>query len=320
MKSAYYEKFGAPEDVIEIRDLAIPEIGVDQVLVRVHAAGVNPLDRHLVRASPWPVKFAAGFRKPRINVPGADLAGTVEAVGAGVKALKPGDRVYGEARRSFAEYAAIDEKVLAPMPVGLDFIEAASLPVVALTAIQGLRDVGEVRPGDRVLVNGASGGVGTMAVQVAKALGAEVTGVCRTANLEMVRSLGADHVVDYTKNDYTAEDDEYDVIFDIAGNHPLRRSLKVLATEGRLVMVGSADLKYIGPLVRAAVISIFVKQKLGTFTARSSSDDLVYLNELIEKGMVRPVIDRTFDLSDVAAAIAFVEQGHTRGKVVVAVK
>jgi NADPH:quinone reductase-like Zn-dependent oxidoreductase len=297
----------------------VPEIGEDQVLVRVHAAGVNPLDRHLVRATPWPVKFAAGFRRPKVSVPGADFAGTVEAVGANVQTFKAGDRVYGEARRTFAEYAAVNERVVAPMPVGLGFTEAASLPVVALTAIQGLRDTGKVGSGDRVLVNGASGGVGSMAVQIAKALGAEVTGVCRTANMEMVRALGADHVVDYTKHDYTAGSAKYDVILDTAGNHPLRRSLRVLASEGRLVMVGSAELKYIGPLVRAAIVSIFVKQKLGTFTARSSRDDLLFLNGLIESGKVRPVIDRTFDLSDAASAIAFVEQGHTRGKVVISV-
>lgn len=316
MKAAYRDRYGSPEEVVEIRDLPVPPVGDDRVLVRVHAAGVNPLDRHGVRGAPFVVRAFFGLREPKVKVLGVDLAGTVESVGAMVTDFAPGDRVYGEAGQAFAEYAAVKESALAPMPEGTDFIGAASLPVVALTAIQGLRDIGQLRPGQRVLVNGASGGVGSAAVQVAKAMGAEVTGVCGTTGIDLVRSLGADHVIDYTSDDYTALGDRYDLIFDIAGSHPHRRNLKTLTPKGRLVIVGSAELKYIGPLLRAAMLRPFVRQDIRNFTAKTSREDLLYLNHLVESGRLRPVIDRTFELSDAAAAIAFVEQGHPRGKVV----
>jgi NADPH:quinone reductase-like Zn-dependent oxidoreductase len=299
----------------------------DEVLVRIRAASVNAYDWHLLRGEPSIVRMMTGFGKPKRPGTGADLAGVVEAVGSGVSRLRAGDEVYGHGDGSFAEFVVAKEAHLAQKPASLSFEEAAAVPMAGTSALQALRDKGEVRPGQKVLINGASGGVGTFAVQVARALGAEVTGVCSGRNAELVRSLGASHVVDYTKEDFTRSGARYDVILDIADTHSISDYRRALTPTGTLVSLGAAG----GPgeqagtaaimfgTTKAFVLSAFIRQNLRLYVARSSASDLDALREMIEAGKVRPVIDRRYALAEVPDAIRYVETGHARGKVVVTV-
>ena len=323
MTAIVQDRYGEPGDVLRVEEIPRPVFGDDEVLVRVHAAGVDQGTWHLVAGVPYPFRLGIGVRAPKRRVPGLDVAGTIEAVGKDVTGFAPGDEVFGTAPGSFAEYATAATTKLAPKPANLTFEQAAGVPVSALTALQGVRDRGKVQPGQHVLIVGASGGVGSYAVQIAKAFGAEVTGVCSTAKVEMVRALGADHVLDYTRTDFADGDDRYDVILDIGGNSALARLRRALTPKGRLVIVGGeTDGRWFGGLdrqLRAHLLSPFVGQKLGTFLSSENSEDLMALRELIESGKVTPAIDRVFPLREAPAAIEYLRDGHARGKVVVSV-
>jgi NADPH:quinone reductase-like Zn-dependent oxidoreductase len=290
-------------------------------LIRVRAASVNPLDWHYMRGTPYLVRIRTGLRKPKDTGLGVDVAGQVEAVGSNVTQFRPGDEVFGVARGAFAEYVSASETKLALKPANLTFEQAAAVPIAAFTALQGLRDKGRIQSGQKVLINGAAGGVGTFAVQIARSFGAEVTGVCSTRNVEMVRSIGADRVIDYSQEDFTRSGQLYDLIFDSAGNHSPSDCRRVLTPEGTLVMVGGPDNgRWLGPLadvLEAVVLSRFVSQKLLPFLAHSSKDDLIVMKELLGAGKVTPVIDRTYPLRDVPDAIRYLEEGHAKGKVVI---
>jgi NADPH:quinone reductase-like Zn-dependent oxidoreductase len=321
MKAIVRHAYGSP-DVLELRDVDRPVVDDDGVLIRVRAASVNAYDWHVMRGHPYLVRMDEGLRKPKSIATGVDMAGTVEAVGPNVTEFKPGDEVFGERDGAFAEYVCAREKSVARKPSNLSFEQAAAVPMAGYTALQGLRDKGRLKPGQRVLINGASGGVGTFAVQIAQALGAHVTAVCSTRNLELVRSIGADEAIDYTREDFTKSGERYDLILDIASTRPLAACRHILKPDGTLVVVGAANGRgrFVGPMVRpleAAVISRFVSQKLLPFLAHRSKDDLIALTGLIEAGKVTPVIDRSFPLSDTPEAIRYLEAGHARGKVVI---
>jgi len=322
MKAIVYDKYGSP-DVLELKEIDKPAVGDDQVLIRVRAASVNPLDWHFMRGRPFFLRIKAGLRKPKVIRLGVDAAGTVESTGGNVRRFKPGDEVFGGCTGAFAEYACASEKALAPKPANLTFEQAAAVPIAALSALQGLRDKGRIQAGQKVLINGAAGGVGTFAVQIAKAFGAEVTGVCSTRNVDMVRSIGADRVIDYTQEDFTRNGQRYDLILDSVGNHSLSAFRRALTAKGTLVMVGGPDKgRWIGPMagmLKVVVLSRFVSQKLLPFLAKRSHEDLVFLKDLLETGKVTPVIDRRHPLSDVPEAIRYLEEGHARGKVVITV-
>jgi NADPH:quinone reductase-like Zn-dependent oxidoreductase len=311
-------------DGLELRDIAKPEIADGEVLVRVHAAGVDRGVWHVMTGLPYPIRLAGyGLRAPKVPVPGMDVAGIVEAVGDDVTRFQPGDEVFGIGKGSFAEYACALESKLAPKPANLTFEQAAVVAVSGLPALQALRDHGRVEPGQTVLIIGASGGVGTYAVQLAKVLGAEVTAVCSTTKVDMVRSLGADHVIDYTRDDFADGQQRYDVILDIGGHASLSRLRRALTPKGTLVIVGGETSgRWLGGSdrqVRALVLSRFVGQRLTTFVSSENHEDMIVLKELIESGKVTPVIDRTYPLTEAAEAIRYLEQGHARGKVVIAV-
>jgi NADPH:quinone reductase-like Zn-dependent oxidoreductase len=320
MKAIVRDKYGSP-DVLELRDIEKPVVDDDRVLVRVRAASVNALDWHFMRGLPYLARMGEGLRKPTRRVLGVDVAGHVEAVGKNVTQLRPGDEVFGACAGAFAEYARAREESLAPKPANITFEQAAAINVAGSTALQALRDKGKIRPGQRVLINGAAGGVGTFAVQIAKAFGADVTGVCSTRNVDMVRSIGADQVIDYTRDDFTRPGQQYDLILDIAGSRPLLACRRVLTSNGILVLVGPADgrrmLPILARLVGAIVLSRFASQKLLPFLATTKNADLRVLRELVESGKVTPVIDRTYPLSQAPDAIRYLEQGHARGKVVI---
>ena len=320
MKAIVYRCYGSP-DVLEFEDVEKPTPADNEVLVRVHAASVNPLDWHYMRGSPYIMRLAAGLGAPKDSSMGVDFAGTVEAVGKSVTRFKLGDEVFGGRGGAFAEYVIIPEdRALVLKPSNATFEQAASVPVAAITALQALRDKGQLTPGQKVLINGASGGVGTFAVQIAKSFGAEVTGVCSTRNVEMVRSIGADHVIDYTKEDYTESNQQYDLIIDNVGNHSLLANRRVLGPDGIFVVVGGAKGNWLGPLMRpikAMILSPFVDQEFVMILARIDKDDLTILGDLIQAGKVTPVIDRRFGLSEVPAAIRYSEEGHARGKIVI---
>ena len=323
MKAIVQDVYGTA-DVLELRDVVTPEVGDDEVLVRVHAAGVDRGVWHLMTGLPYLVRIAGvGLRRPKTKVRGSDVAGTVEAVGTRVTRFRPGDEVMGTCDGSFAEYAAAPEVKLAPKPAGLTFEQAAAVPVSGSTALQAVRDQGRIHDGDRVLILGASGGVGTFAVQLAKAFGGEVTGVCSTAKVDLVRSLGADHVVDYTRDDPTDRRRCYDLILDIGGNRPVPRLRRALTDRGTLVIVGGeGGGRWFGGLqrpARALVTSPFVRQRLRTFVAREHYEQLLVLTELVNAGRLTPVVDRTYPLSEAPEAIRYLESGHARGKVVVSV-
>jgi NADPH:quinone reductase-like Zn-dependent oxidoreductase len=326
MTAIVQDEYGpAPEDVLRVKQIDTPAIGADEVLVHVHAASVDRGTWHVMAGLPYPIRLAGfGLRRPKYRNPGRSLAGTVEAVGAGVTRFTPGDAVFGIGDASFAEYALARPDKLAPRPANLSFAQAAAVPVSALAALQGVRDHGRVRAGQQVLIVGASGGVGTFAVQIAKAFGAEVTGVCSTAKVDMVQALGADHVVDYTSDDFAAGQHRYDVILDIGGNRRLSHLRRALTPRGRLVIVGGeTDGRWLGGIdrqLRALLLSPFVGQKLGTFVASENADDLLVLRELIESGQIAPAVDRSYPLSEVAAAISYMLDGRARGKIVVSVQ
>ncbi len=323
MKAIVQDKFG-PADGLELRDIETPEIGATEVLVRVHAAGVDRGVWHVMTGLPYPIRLAGyGFRAPKYGVPGTDLAGVVTAVGTDVTRFAPGDEVFGTGIGTYAEFARAREDQLVAKPANLSFEQAAALPVSGVTALQALRDRGAVQPGERVLVIGASGGVGTYAVQLAKAFGAQVTGVSSTTKVDLVRSLGADHVVDYSREDFAATGTRYDLILDIGGNASLSRLRRALTPKGRLVIVGGETSgRWLGGSdrqVRAMALSMFVGQKLGTFIAGVKQEDLLVLAKLAEAGQLTPAIDRTFSLDEAPKAIRHVEEGHARGKVVVVI-
>lgn len=323
MKAIVQDRYGSP-DVLELRDIDKPVVKDNEVLVRIRAAAVNPYDWHFLRGDPYLVRAMKGLRKPRqAFVAGADMAGTVESVGKDVTRLHPGDDVYGEISAGcFAEHVSVPENRVAPKPANLTFEQAAAVPMAALTALQGLRDKGQIESGQKILINGASGGVGTFAVQIAKTFGAEVTGVCSTTNVEMVRSIGVDHVIDYTEEDFTRSGQRYDLLLDMVGNHSLSALRRALTSKGTLVLGGGKGGRWLGPvakLLRAVSLSPFVSQRMRSFVAKPNREDLELLKELIESGRVTPVIDRTYSLAETPDAIRYLEEGHARGKVVITV-
>jgi len=323
LKAIVRDTYGSP-DLLELRDIDIPEYADEEVLVHVHAAGVGRDVWHIMTGLPYPIRLAGyGFRVPKNPVIGSDMAGVVEAVGKNVTRFQPGDEVFGIGKGSYAEYVCAGEYKLAPKPTNLTFEQAAVVAIMGSTALQALRDHGKVRQGQEVLLIGASGGVGTYAVQIAKAFGARVTGVCSTAKVEMVRSIGADHVIDYTREDFAEGDQRYDLILDIGGNSTLTRLRRALASRGTLVIVGGeGGGRWLGGTdrqIRALVLSPFVSQKLGTFVNKENHEDMLVLKELIESGKITPVIDRTYPLAQVPGAIRYLEEGHAQGKVVITV-
>ena len=321
MRAIVYRRYGSP-DVLEYSDVEKPVPKADEVLIRIHAASVNPADWHFMRGTPYLVRLFAGLRKPKSTRLGVDVAGRVEAVGVNVTRFKEGDEVFGACRGAFAEYVCTSESAVVTKPRNLTFEQAASVPIAAFTALQSLRDKGHIRPGQRVLINGASGGVGTFAVQIAKSFGADVTGVCSTRNVEMVRSIGADRVIDYTRDDFTQGAQRYDLILDCAGNHSLSALRRILNRTGTCVIVGGPSGDWIGPLVavlKALVYSLFIRQTFAVILAKLSHDDLILLRDFLEAGKITPVIDRRYKLSELPEAIRYLEQGHARGKVVIAI-
>jgi NADPH:quinone reductase-like Zn-dependent oxidoreductase len=322
VKAIVQAGYGSPE-VLELGDVETPAIGDQGVLVRVHAASINALDWHTTRGMPYLVRLSEGLRRPRHRVRGVDLAGRVEAVGRSVTQLTPGDEVFGGSNGSFAEYTVTTVDRLAPRPAGFTPGRAAALHVAGLTALQGLRDTAQVRPGQRVLINGAGGGVGTLAVQIAKWLGAHVTAVTRTESVDMVGSIGADEVIDHRTEDFTRRGERYDVLFDIGGSRPFADCRRVLSEKGTLVVVGAPAGRWLAPatrLLKAAMLSPFVSQRLVPFMSRNDAAGLALLKDLAEAGKIRPVIDREYPLREAAKAIRYVGEGHARGKVIINVR
>jgi NADPH:quinone reductase-like Zn-dependent oxidoreductase len=325
MKAFTYHEFGSP-DVLRLEEVDKPVPKDNQILIKVRGLSVNPLDWHFLEGLPYTARpLAFGFLKPTVTQLGVDYSGTVEAVGKDVTDIKPGDEVYGNKFGAFAEYVVATSKALSLKPAGLTFEQAASLPVAALTALQTLRDHGKVQPGQKVLINGASGGVGTFAVQIAKSLGAEVTGVCSGRNVELVRSLGADHVIDYTKEDFTQRPERYDVIMDNVGSQPLSGFRRVLTPTGKYIVVGGGganDSRWVGPfssVLKQVVLKPFISQEMKMMLAEMNRKDLIILEELIQSGKMKPVIDKTYTFNQLPEALRYLEEGHARGKVVVSV-
>ncbi len=332
MKAIIQRKYGAPADVLELQDIEKPRPRTGEVLVRIHATTVAGDDWHLMRGLPYFARLGTGMRKPNNVIPGQDLAGVVEAVGEGVTSFVPGDEVFGWNGGTFAEYVAVPEGNLEPMPADLTFEQAASVPIVAFTALQGLRDKGQIRAGQEVLIVGASGGVGTFAVQLAKAFGATVTGVASSRNVELVRELGADRVVDYTREDYTAEADRYDLILDMVGNRSLKQLRHALKSDGTLVMIGSSrfsadgnqprglDRLFMGSLdrwLKAGLTSLFSGQKLRPLIHKDSHEDLAILRGMLETGQIRPVVDRSYSIEQLTEALRYQDERRAPGKVVI---
>ena len=321
MKAIVQDTYGST-DALDLRDIDTPVIADDEVLVRVHAAGVDRGVWHLMTGLAYPIRLAGyGLRAPKTPVPGLDLAGVVEAVGDTVTRFRPGDEVFGIGKGAYAEYARAPEDKLVPKPANLTFDQAAVVAISGLTALQSLRDQGRIAAGQNVLIIGASGGVGTYAVQIAKAYGAHVTGVCSTTKTDLVRSIGADRVIDYTQDDFADGEHRYDLVIDIGGNSSLSRLRRALTPTGTLVIVGGEGggrwLGGLGRLLRARLVSPFVSQRLTTKMPSENAEDMLALTELIEAGKVTPVIDRTYALSEVPKAIRYMEEGHARGKVVI---
>jgi NADPH:quinone reductase-like Zn-dependent oxidoreductase len=312
MKAAVQERYGPPEG-LRLMEIAKPLMGDGDVTLQVRAAGVNPLDWHYMRGAPFVARMAMGRSKPKVTIRGVDVAGRVEAVGKNVTRLRPGDEVFGWCEGAFAEYASGPEDHFMAKPGNMTHEEAAAVPVAAVTALQGLRDVGKLQSGHRVLINGASGGVGTFAVQIAAALGAEVTGVCSSRNVDLVKSIGADHVIDYTREDFTKAAERYALILDNAGSQSIAAIRRTLVPGGMLVYNSGASM----PRIAMAGLLSRLGRKVFTYLARLNHDDLAFIHALIESGKVRSVVDRTYALDEIGAAIAYVEAGHARGKVVV---
>jgi NADPH:quinone reductase-like Zn-dependent oxidoreductase len=319
MKAIVQDRYGS-FDVLEARSIDRPAVGDDQILVRVHAASVHVGDWVLMTGSPFIMRMATGLRRPKNVVPGTDVAGTVAAVGKDVQRFRPGDAVFGWSTGAFAEYVAGNEDQFLPKPANLSFEAASAVGVSATTALQLLRDDGKVRPGQKVLINGASGGVGTFAVQIAKAFGAEVTGVTSTGNVELVRSIGADHVIDYTRDDFTKSAERYDLILDNVGNHAMARTRRVLAPTGILISNGGGHVGgKLGRTLRTMLVSMLVRQQARPSVKTQNHDDLVALKGLVEAGSITPVIDGTYPLGDTPKAIARVTTGRARGTIVITV-
>src|SRR5438128_962687 len=325
MKAITYCDYGLAN--LKLEEIEKPVPNDNQILVRVRAASVNPYDWHFVEGTPKIMRMmGVGLRKPKDTRVGVDFAGTVEAIGKNVTRFKPGDEVFGGRGGAFAEYVCRRaEGAIALKPASITFEQAASVNIAGITALQALRDKGNVQPGQKVLINGASGGVGTFAVQIAKSFGADVTGVCSTRNVDLVRSLGADHVIDYTKEDFAKGEQRYDVILDNVPNHSLSECRRILNPNGKYVMIGGGgpnDSRWIGPfgrVINTMILSPFVSQKMGMMMADPSQKDLAVLADMMQSGKVKPVIDRTYKLSEVPEAIRYLEQGHARGKVVITV-
>ena len=324
MKAIVQDRYGSP-DVLRLREVDQPVPADNEVLVRVHAASVNARDWHVMRGDPYVARPVLGFGAPKVRIRGTDFAGRVEAVGRGVTRFRPGDEVYGEVDGAFAEYVCVPDGVVERKPANLTFEQAAAMPLAANTALMGLRDAARVRPGQHVLVNGASGGVGTFAVQIAKSFGADVTGVCSTRNTDLVRSIGADHVIDYTREDFTQGGRRYDVVFDLVGNRSLKDCRRALTPTGTLILSGggvSNGGSLIGPvglIIRGQLVSRFVRHRLLVLTATPSTENLATLRELAESAKLTPVIDRTYPLSETPDAIRYLETGHARAKVVITI-
>jgi NADPH:quinone reductase-like Zn-dependent oxidoreductase len=316
MKAIVQNDYGSP-DVLKLAEVAQPEMKDGQVLVRVKAVSINAGDVFAMRGNPWPIRLTAGFPKPKNYILGFDMAGMVEAAGSSVTQFCPGDEVYAACGGALAEYVSVAEDKLALKPASLTFEQAAAIPTGAITALKGLRDVGKLQPGQKVLINGASGGVGTFAVQIAKALGAEVTGVCSTRNVEMVRSLGADDVVDYTRKDFTQNGRRYDLILDNVASHSFSDLMRVLTPQG--LIVPNSGHSGMGYVFKAFLLSPFLRQLAGIYLAVPNGKDLAQLKEWIETGKVRPVIERTYPLCETPEAFRYLDKAHARGKVVITV-
>lgn len=323
MQSIVFSEYGSP-DILQFKEVEVPSPKDDEVLVKVHAAAANPLDWHIMRGEPFLARLENGLQKPRITRLGADIAGRVEAVGSKVEEFQPGDEVFGSIFESglggFAEYAAVPKNTLALKPHNMTFIQAAAIPIAALTAVQGLRK-GRIQSGKKVLINGASGGVGTFGVQIAKSFEAEVTGVCSTRNVNMVRSIGADHVVDYTSEDFTINGHHYDLVFDAVGNRSASDHMRALNPDGICVIAGFTSLsRLFGHMFLGPMMSIKGSKKVGMMeTVKTDKQDLLFIKKLIEAGKVVPVIDRCYPLRETDDAIRYLEEGHARGKVIVTV-
>jgi NADPH:quinone reductase-like Zn-dependent oxidoreductase len=323
MKAIVYTKYGSP-DVLHLEEVKKPAINEDQVLVKVHAASVNAADWHFLTADPFPMRLiGTGLFKPKNTILGTDIAGRVEAVGRNVKQFRPGDAVFGDVfglgNGSFAEYVSVPESALALKPSNVSFEEAAAVPVAAVTALQGLRDQGHIQPGQKVLINGASGGVGTFAVQIAKAFGAEVTALCSTRNLEMARSIGADHIIDYTKEDFTQNGRQYDLILAVNGYQPLSAYKRALTPQGIYVFVGGLPAQIFQALFLGPLMSRSNGRKMTSSMGKANQKDLLFIRDLLEDGKIRPVIDECYPLSKTAEAFRYFEKGHARGKVVITI-
>ena len=319
MKAIIQTRYGSP-DVLRLAEVDKPVPKENEVLVRVRAAAVNIGDWHLMRAVPYVIRLGLGLRKPRHETPGRDIAGDVEAVGSNVKDFRPGDQVFGWGTGAFAEYVCASERNLLPKPANLTLEQSAAVGDSAFTALAAVRDQGRVQPGQRVLINGASGGVGTFAVQIAKALGANVTAVCGTRNVEMVQSIGADQVIDYEKHDFAPAEDRYDVMLDLVGNRPLSECRDVLVPRGTYVIVGVRDAGRwlgLGRQVKALLLSPFVRQRMRVFVVKHTREDLAVLKNLVEAERVSPVIDRRYRLSEASDALRYQGEGHPSGKVVI---
>jgi NADPH:quinone reductase-like Zn-dependent oxidoreductase len=322
MKAIVSEKYGPP-DVLKFEEIQKPVPEDNEVLIKVHAAAANAGDWHLLRGEPFMVRLMFGLFKPKLKILGVDVAGQVEAVGRNVAQFQSGDEVFGDLSESgygaFAEYVSVPENAIALKPANMTFEEVAAVPSAAITALQGLRDQGQIQPGKKVLVNGASGGVGSFAVQIAKSFGAKVTGVCSTRNVDMVRSIGADHVIDYTQEDFTQNGHRYDLIIDVAAYRSISDYKPVLNPEGVYVMVGGATAQFFQAMLLGPWMSMTGSNKMGTFIKKPNKEDLTVLKELLEAGKVMPMIDRRYPLNEAAEAIQYLEEGHARGKVVITI-
>lgn len=318
MKAIVYTQYGSP-DVLQLMEVEKPVPKGGEVVVKVHAASVNALDWHFMRGTPYLMRMVAGVRKPKLTRLGVDVAGLVYAVGPGVSEFRPGDAVFGSCRGAFAEYAWTKADRLAPKPAALSFEEAAAVPVAGFTALQALRDAGKIRPGQKVVIDGAGGGVGTFAVQLAKAFGAKVTAVCGTGNLATMRALGADHVVDYTQEDFTRNGRRYDLILGANAHHSLLDYRRALGPNGIYVMTGGGGAEMLQAMLLAPFLSLVGKKKLRMKGAKAHKQDLLALKELLEADKIKPVIDRRYPLTETAEAIRYLEAGHAKGKVVITI-
>lgn len=322
MKAVVHNKYGSP-DVLNLIEVDKPTLEDNQVMVKIHAASLNYGNLVLLKGEPFLVRFAFGLLKPKYSIPGGDIAGRVEAVGKDVKQFQPGQDVFGDLSGcgwgGFAEYVSVPENALALKPENISFEEAAAVPMAGVTALQGLRDKGKIQSGQKVLINGASGGVGTFAVQIAKSFGAGVTGVCSKRNLDILRSIGADYVIDYTKEDFTKKGQKYDLILAVNGHHPITAYKRCLNTNGTFIHVGGSGVQLFQTMTLGSLFSLSGSKKLSSLLQRQNQNDLINIRELMEAGKVKPVIDKSFKMSEIQEAFRYFEQGHAKGKVVITI-